>query len=151
MALRDDFMDQMKTAMKSGDTARVAAIRLIIARMKEQDIEARAKGETVDDTALQVMMRGMIKSRRESVTLYLQGNRPELAEKEEAEIAVIESFLPQAMDEAATASAVDAAIAESGAVGVKDMGKAMAVLRAKYAATIDMAAAGALVKARLNG
>jgi uncharacterized protein YqeY len=96
------------------------------------------------------MLRGMVKSRRESVELYNQGNRPELAAKETAEIAVIEAFLPQQMDAAATDQAVAAAVAETGATSIKDMGKAMAALRAKYAATLDMAKAGPLVKARLS-
>ena len=96
------------------------------------------------------MMRGMIKSRRESVGLYRQGNRPELAAKEEAEIAVIEAFLPQQMDDAAVADAVTAAIAECGAAGIKDMGKVMAVLKAKHAASMDMSKAGPLVRTKLS-
>jgi uncharacterized protein YqeY len=92
----------------------------------------------------------MVKSRRESVALYLQGNRPELAAKEEAEIAVIEGFLPQQMDAAATEAAVRAAIAETGAASIKDMGKVMAALRARFAGSLDMAAAGPLVKSLLS-
>ncbi len=97
------------------------------------------------------MLRGMVKSRRESAELYRQGNRPELAAKEEAEIAVIESFLPRQMDEAAMAAAVREAVAETGAASVKDMGKVMAALRARHAATLDMAKAGPMVKAVLSG
>ena len=96
------------------------------------------------------MLRGMVKSRRESVDLYRQGNRPELAEKEETEIAVIESFLPSQMDEAAMQQAVADAVAETGATSIKDMGKVMAALKAKHAASLDMAKAGAAVKARLS-
>ena len=96
------------------------------------------------------MLRGMVKSRRELVELYRQGHRQDLVDKEEAEIAVIESFLPQQMDEAAMAEAVTAAIAETGAASIKDMGKVMAALRAKHAATLDMAKAGPMVKARLS-
>ena len=96
------------------------------------------------------MLRGMVKSRRESVELYRQGHRQDLVDKEEAEIAIIESFLPQSMDEAAMAEAVAAAIAETGAGSIKDMGKVMAALRAKHAATLDMAKAGPMVKARLS-
>jgi hypothetical protein len=92
----------------------------------------------------------MVKSRRESVELYRRGNRSDLADKEAAEIGVIEGFLPRQMDEAATAEAVAAAIAETGASGIKDMGKVMAALRARHAAALDMAKAGALVKARLS-
>ena len=96
------------------------------------------------------MLRGMVKSRRESVDLYRQGNRQDLVAKEEAEIAVIESFLPQQMDDAGIEAAVAAAIAETGAASIKDMGKVMAALRARHAATLDMAKAGPLVKARLG-
>jgi uncharacterized protein YqeY len=97
------------------------------------------------------MLRGMVKSRRESVELYKQGNRPELAAKEAAEIAVIEGFLPQQMDDAALAAAVDAAVTQAGATSVKEMGKVMAALKAKHGATLDMARAGAAVRAKLGG
>ena len=97
------------------------------------------------------MLRGMIKSRRDSVALYQQGNRPELAAKEEAEIAVIESFLPQQMSEAEMAEAVGAAVAETGAASPKDMGRVMGALRARHGAALDLGRAGPLVKARLGG
>jgi uncharacterized protein YqeY len=97
------------------------------------------------------MLRTMVKSRRESVDLYRQGNRTDLVAKEEAEIVVIEAFLPAQMDEAATAEAVKAAIAESGATGIKEMGKVMAVLKAKYGAVLDMGRVGPMVKAQLGG
>jgi len=96
------------------------------------------------------MLRGMVKSRRESVVLYQQGNRPELAAKEDAEIAVIEAFLPKQLDDAAIEAAVAGAIAETGAASIKDMGKVMAALRAKHAAALDLGRAGAIVKARLS-
>ena len=124
---------------------------MILARLKDTDIAARPKGiERVPEEEIIGMLRGMVKSRRESVELYRQGNRPELVAKEAAEIAVIESFLPQQMDEAATTQAVADAIAETGAAGIKDMGKVMAALRAKHAVTLDMAKAGQMVKARLS-
>jgi hypothetical protein len=152
MALRDQFTDQLKTSMKAGDAPRTSTLRMILARLKDTDIAARPKGiDKVPDEEVLSMLRGMVKSRRESVELYIQGNRPELAAKEEAEIAVIEAFLPQQMDAGATAAAVDAAVAETGAASIKDMGKVMAALRAKYAATLDMAKAGPLVKAKLGG
>jgi len=97
------------------------------------------------------MLRKMAKSGRESVELYAHGKRQDLVDKETAEIAVIESFLPRQMDESATQAAVDEAVAETGAASIKDMGRVMAALRAKHAATLDMASAGALVKARLGG
>ena len=96
------------------------------------------------------MLRGMVKSRRESADMYRQGKRQDLVDKEEAEIAVIERFLPRQMDEAATREAIEAAVIETGAVGIKDMGKVMAALRAKHAATLDLAKAGPLVKSRLS-
>ncbi|MBW4090302.1 MAG: GatB/YqeY domain-containing protein [Proteobacteria bacterium] len=152
MGLREQFTDQLKTAMKAGDPARTSTLRMILAKLKDTDIAARPKGiAAVPDAEIVAMLRGMVKSRRESVTLYRQGNRPELAAKEEAEIAVIEAFLPQTLDAAATEAAVDAAIAATGATSVKDMGKVMAELRARHAASLDMARAGAAVKAKLGG
>lgn len=151
MSLRDQITDQLKTSMKAGDSARTSTIRMIMAKLKDTDIAARPKGiDKVPDEEVLQMLRGMVKSRRESVDLYRQGNRPELAAKEEAEIAVIEGFLPQQMDDAAMDHAVADAIAEAGATSIKDMGKVMAALRAKHAATLDMAKAGPMVKSRLS-
>ena len=151
MDLREQFTEQLKTSMKAGDAPRTSTLRMILARLKDTDIAARPKGvEKVPDEEVLGMLRAMVKSRRESVELYRQGKRPDLVAKEEAEIAVIEGFLPQQMDEAATAQAVAEAIGETGAQSVKEMGKVMAALRAKHAAAIDMAKAGALVKARLS-
>jgi hypothetical protein len=125
---------------------------MIMAKLKDSDIASRPKGiEKIPDDEVLTMLRGMVKSRRESVVLYEQGNRPELAAKETAEIAVIEAFLPQQMDDAETEAAVTGAIAEAGATSIKDMGKVMAALRAKHAAALDMAKAGTIVKARLSG
>lgn len=152
MDLRTRFTEELKVSMKAGDAPRTSTLRMILAKLKDTDIAARPSGvDKVPEEQVVAMLRNMAKSRRESVDLYRQGNRPELAAKEEAEIAVIEAFLPQQMDEAATAAAIDAAIAEAGAASVKDMGKVMAVLRAKHAATMDLAKAGPLVKARLGG
>ena len=150
MSLRDRFMDELKAAMRAGESARVSTLRMIQAKLKDTDIAARP-GPPVDDAGIIAMLRGMAKSRAESVAMYRQGGREELAAKEEAEIAVIESFLPQQMDDAAMAAAIDAAVAETGAASVKDMGKVMAALKAKHAATLDMAKAGPMVKARLGG
>jgi uncharacterized protein len=152
MDLRSRFTAELKTSMKAGDAARTSALRMVIAKLKEADIAARPSGlDKVPDEQVVSMLRGMIKSRRESAALYRQGNRPELAAKEEAEIAVIESFLPGQMDEAAMAAAIREAMAETGAASVKDMGKVMAALRARHAATLDMAKAGPMVKAALAG
>jgi len=150
MDLRTRFTEELKASMRAGDAARTSTLRMIISKMKEAEIAARP-GPLPDDAALVGMLRGMAKSRRESVELYTQGNRPELAAKEEAEIAVIEAFLPQQMDDAAMADAVAAAVAEAGATSIKDMGKVMAALKGKHAASLDMAKAGPMVKAALGG
>ncbi len=150
MTLRTDFTDALKTSMKAGDAPRTSTLRMILAKVKDADIAARPAEQLTDEQVTGVL-RGMVKSRRESVEMYNQGNRPELAAKEEAEIAVIEGFLPQQMDEAAVKAAVDAAVAETGAAGPKDMGRVMAALKAKHAASLDMARATPLVKARLAG
>ena len=149
--LRSRFTEAMKASMLAKDAPRTSAIRMIMAKLKDADIAARPAADKVPDEQVVAMLRGMVKSRRESAEMYAQGNRPELAAKEMAEIAVIEGFLPQQMDEAAMQSAVAAAVAEAGASSVKEMGKVMAVLRAKHAASLDMAKAGPLVKAALGG
>ena len=152
MSLRDEFTARLKQAMLAKDAATVSALRMITAKLKDTDIAARPKGiDKVPDEEVIAMLRGMVKSRRESVELYRQGNRPELAAKEEAEIAVIEAFLPSQMSEDAIAQAVADAVAETGASSIKDMGKVMAALKAKHAATLDMSKAGPMVKAALNG
>jgi len=152
MALRDQFPEQLKTSMKAGTAARTSTLRMIMAKLKDIDIAARPKGiDKVPDDEVLAMLRGMVKSRRESVDLYRRGNRQDLVDKEEAEITVIESFLPQQMDQSGVEAAVAAAVAETAATTIKDMGKVMAALRAKHAATLDMAKAGPLVKARLGG
>ncbi len=151
MGLREQFTDGLKQSMKAGDAARTSTLRMILARLKDTDIAARPKGvAAIPDDDILGMLRGMVKSRRESVTMYEQGNRPELAAKEVAEIAVIEAFLPQQMDDAALSAEVEAAVAETGAASQKEMGKVMAALKAKHGAALDMARAGALVRARLN-
>jgi uncharacterized protein len=150
--LRDEFTERMKTALRAKDTRTLSTVRLIIAAMKQKDIEARPSGNTagISDAEIQRMLQGMVKQRRESIELYNQGNRPELAQQESEEIAVIESFLPQQMDEAAIAAAVKTAIADSGAAGIKDMGKVMGLLRERHAGVLDMAKAGPIVKQLLG-
>ncbi|TDH60606.1 GatB/YqeY domain-containing protein [Dankookia rubra] len=150
--LRSRFTAALKTAMLARDAATTSTLRMITAKLKDTDIAARPSGVTaVPEEQIVAMLRGMAKSRRESVELYRQGGREELAAKEEAEIAVIESFLPQQMDAAAAEAAIREAIAESGATSIKEMGKVMAVLRAKHAATMDLGKAGPMVKAALGG
>jgi len=152
MGLREQFTERLKAAMKSGDAAGTSTIRMILARLKDVDIAARPKGiDKVPDEEILAALRGMVKQRRESVELYRQGGRQDLVAKEEAEIAVIESFLPQQMDETAMQSAVAGAIAETGAAGMKDMGKVMATLRSRHGATLDMARVGPIVRAKLAG
>ena len=151
MTIRTQFTDQLKTAMLARDAARVSTLRMITAKVKDIDIAARPRGVAqVGDDEILAALRGMVKSRRESIALYDQGNRPELAAKEAAEIAVIEAFLPQQMDDAATEAAVDAAIAASGAASVKDMGRVMAALKASHGAALDMGRVGKIVKVRLG-
>ncbi len=152
MTLRDRFTAELKTAMLGKDAPRVSAIRMITARLKDVDIAARPKGiAAVPDEEIIAMLRGMVKSRRESADLYRQGNRADLVAKEEAEIAVIEGFLPQQMDDVATEAAVSDAIAETGAAGIKEMGKVMAALKTKHGAVLDMGKVGPIVKAKLGG
>jgi uncharacterized protein len=150
--LRDEFSDALKTAMKNREALRVGTVRLILARLKEQDIEARGKGRTqgLDDAQIQQMLQGMIKQRQESITLYQQGNRPDLVAKEEGEIAIITGFLPEQMTETEADAAIRDLIAETGATTIKDMGKVMAALRERLAGRIDGAKASAIVKKLLG-
>ena len=149
MTLRETLSAEVIASMRAGTSARTATLRMISAKLKDADIAARP-GPPLDDDAAVGQLRGMIKSRRESVVLYNQGNRPELAAKEEAEIAVIEGFLPQAMDDAALAAAVDRALTDTGATAMKDMGRVMAALKTAHGAGLDMARANPLVRARLT-
>jgi uncharacterized protein YqeY len=150
--LREQFNDALKQAMRDRELLAVSTIRLILARLKERDIEARPKGnmDGIAEPDIQAMMQGMIKQRRESIELYDKGGRPELAEKERGEIAIIERFLPKAMSDEETEAAIKATIAATGAASIKDMGKVMAVLREKYAGQLDPAKASAAVKKLLG-
>ena len=150
MTLRTRFTEDLKASMRAGDAPRTSTLRMITAKLKDIDIAARPKGgDPVPDDEILAMLRGMIKQRRESAELYIQGKRPELAAKEEAEILVIEAFLPQQMDQAAMEAAVAEAVAETGATSAKEMGKVMAALKAKHGAALNMGKIGPLVKARL--
>ena len=151
--LRDTLNEALKEAMRARDKAAVGAIRLILAKLKEVDIAARteASREGVADDKILSMLQGMIKQRNESIQLFLKGNRADLADKEKAEIAVIERFLPRQMDEAAVEAAVREAIAAAGAKSIKDMGGVMAALKARYAGQMDFAKASAVVKKTLAG
>lgn len=150
--IRDDIQAAQIAAMKAGDKPTVAAARLILSAIKNRDIELRTATTTPDDdlTVTEVMQK-MVKQRRESIDLYRKGGRPELAEAEEAEIAVIERFLPRQMSEAETVAAIDMLATELGAGSLKDMGRLMAALKDRHAGQLDMSKASALVKARLAG
>jgi len=137
--------------MKAGDKTRLAAVRLILAKIKDKDIELRTAATQPDDDALVVdVLQKMAKQRRESITLYEQGGRQELADVEKAELAVIEEFLPQQMSEDETRAAIAAIKDELGAEGPKDMGRVMAELKARHGTVIDMSKASGLVKAALS-
>ena len=149
--IRDDLKAALVEAMKGGDKPKTATIRLIQAAIKNRDIEARTgKAPSDDDVLVTEVLQKMVKQRRESIELYTKGGRPELADAEAAEVAIIELFLPQQMSEAETAAAIDAIKAELGADSVKDMGRVMAVLKERHAANLDMSKASALVKAALS-
>ena len=149
--LRDDIKAATISAMKAGDKPRTAALRLISARIKDRDIELRTSSkEIADDDLVAEVLQKMAKQRRESITMFQQGGRDELAAQEQAELGVIEEFMPKQMDEAETKAAVEAIVAEVGATSVKDMGKVMGALKAKYAGKMDFAKAGAVVKAALG-
>src|SRR6266567_1047689 len=144
--LRQAFRDRLKEAMKARDSRTVSTVRLILAGLKERDVAARGQGnpDGLSEAEIQRMLQGMIKQRRESIALYRQGNRPDLAQQEEQEIAVIESFLPKQMSDDEIAAAAKAAIADTGAAGIKDMGRVMAALRERHAGVMDLARAGAV-------
>jgi uncharacterized protein YqeY len=149
--IRDDLKAALVTSMKAGDKARTGAIRLIQSAIKNRDIELRTGGALGDDDILVTeILQKMVKQRRESIAFYEQGGRQELAEAEQAEVAVIESFLPAQMGEDEAKAAIEGIVAETGASSVKDMGRVMAEVKARYAGKLDMAKASALVKARLS-
>ena len=145
--LRDDLQNSLKEAMKSKDMKTVSAVRLIIAGQKEKDVEARGKGlEKASDADLLAMMQTMIKQRNESIRIYKEGNRQDLADKEQDEIDVISRFLPKQLSAEEIENIVKSLISETGATGIKDMGKIMGALKAKYAGQMDFGNASAIIK-----
>lgn len=150
--LRQAFADRLKTAMKGRDALTISTLRMIMAGLKDRDIAARTEGnaEGLSDTEILRMLQTMIKQRRESIALYEQGNRIDLAEKEREEIVVIEGFLPRQLDAGEIEAAAKAAITETSATNAKDIGKVMAVLRERHTGAIDLGQAGVIVK-RLLG
>ena len=150
--IRDDIKAALVSAMKSGDKAGTQTMRMINSSIKNRDIELRTASTQPDDDALVTdVLQKMIKQRRESVEMYTKGDRAELAAIETAEIAVIERFLPQQMDEAEASTAIAALIAETGASSMKDMGRVMALVKERHATSIEPARASALVRAALAG
>ena len=149
--IRDDIKAATIAAMKAGEKDRTAALRQISAKIKDRDIEERTSGKAIPDDELVVsVLQKMAKQRRESIEMYEGGGRQELADKEKAELAVIEEFLPRMMDEAETKTAIEAIKAETGASSMKDMGTVMAELKARHGAVLDGKLASGLVKAALS-
>ena len=153
MSLRAQLTDAMKDAMKAKDAKRLATVRLMLAALKDKDIAARSETsrELLSDDEILGLMAKMIKQREESAAVYRQGGRPELAENEEAEIAIIRTFMPRQMDEAEAKAVIQAVITEVGAASIKDMGKVMAVLKERYAGQMDFGKASAATKDALSG
>jgi uncharacterized protein YqeY len=149
--MRQMFADALKESMKAGDKARVGTLRLIMAAIKDRDIQARTDGkETTDDDLMQLLQK-MSKQRADSITAFEAAGRQDLVDKEAAEKVIIDSFLPQQMSAEDTRAAIAAVIAETGAAGMKDMGKVMAALKAKHAGVMDFGKANGVVKELLTG
>ncbi|MBX9741863.1 MAG: GatB/YqeY domain-containing protein [Beijerinckiaceae bacterium] len=149
--MRERFTTMMKDAMKAGDKRRLATVRMIQAALKDRDIEARGQGKTIADDDILALLQKMVKSRQESLGIYEKAGREDLASQEREEIAIISEFLPQQLDDAQMKAAIEAAIAETGAASMKDMGKVVASLKAKFTGQMDFAKASQQVKAALNG
>lgn len=148
--LRDDLQNALKESMKNKDMTTVGAVRLIIAGMKEKDVDARGKGqEKASEADLLAMMQNMIKQRRDSIKMYVDGHRQDLADKEQNEINVIEKFLPKQMSDAEIETAIKAVIASTGASSMKDMGKVMGALKAQYVGQMDFGKANGVIKSLL--
>ncbi len=149
---RQNLKTQLVAALKAKDTVKINTIRLINAAIKDKDIEARPKGnlDGIDNTAILSLLQSMIKQRNESIVMYKKGGRDDLATAEQAEIDVIQQFLPAQMSKEAVAAAIDAIIAQTNASSIKDMGKVMAALKAEYAGQLDFAAASSVIKEKLG-
>ena len=151
--MREAIQAALKAALKSGNAKELSTLRLISAALKDRDIAARGKGNAdgIADEDILSMLQTMIKQRQESSKMYREGNREELAQSEEDEIVIIKAFLPEQMDDAAVAEAIAAAIAETGAASIKDMGKVMGYLKQNHAGQMDFGAASPVIKAKLLG
>jgi uncharacterized protein YqeY len=152
MTLRTDLSDALKTAMRSKDETAVSTLRMMLAGLKDRDIAVRTKGsgEPIPDGEILDLLLKMIKQRQESIEMYKKGNRADLVAKEEAEITVIERFLPKQLSDAEMEEAVNQTVSRTGATSIRDMGRVIAALRDEYAGRMDFGRASQLVKARLN-
>ncbi|XDA96749.1 GatB/YqeY domain-containing protein [Sulfitobacter sp. LCG007] len=152
MELRTRISSALKQAMKDKDAGRLSTLRLINAAIKDKDIAARAEGndDGVDDAAVLAILSKMTKQRQESAQVYEEGGRLDLADRERGEIVIIEEFLPRRLSEDESRAAVDAAVEEVGATGVRDMGKVIGLLKQKYTGQMDFATVGPMVKDRLS-
>jgi uncharacterized protein YqeY len=152
MTLRTDLSDALKDAMRSKDEAGVSTLRMILAGLKDRDIAARTKGtgEPIADTEILELLQKMVKQRQESIEAYKKGNRPDLVSKEQAEIVIIERYLPKQLSDAEMETAVGQVIGRTGAASIRDMGRVIAALREEYSGRMDFGRASQLVKARLN-
>ena len=151
--LREQITEAMKTAMRARAQETVSTLRMILAGIKDKDIAARPSGKTdgIGDPEILSLLQSMVKQRRESVALYRQGGRQDLVDKEEAEIGVIERFLPKQMNVAEIDAAITSIIAETGAASIKDMGRVMSALKERYSGQMDFSTVGPAVKAKLGG
>lgn len=150
--IREQIKEKLIAAMKAKDEKTTGTLRLINAAIKDKDIDARSKGVTdgIDEAGVMSLLQSMIKQRRESIDMYTKGGRADLAAGEQAEIDLIQSFLPQQMSDEEVREALKSIIAETGAASIKDMGKVMGVLKAKYAGRLDMGKASGLIKSLLG-
>ena len=148
MALKEQITNDMKESMKSGQKERLAVIRLILAALKQKEVDERV---VLDDVQVLAILEKMLKQRRESIAQFAQGNRPDLVAKEEAEVKIIQAYLPAQLSDSELDALVAAAVAETGAASVKDMGKVMGILKPKVAGKADMSAVSAKIKAKLGG
>lgn len=147
MALKERIQEDMKAAMRAGERERLATVRLLLAAIKQREVDERI---TLDDAQVLAVLDKMVKQRRESIAQFESGGRPDLVAKESAEIAVLQSYMPEPLDEAAIEALIGEAIAQSGAQSVKDMGKVMAIVKVRAAGRADLGAIGARIKARLS-
>ncbi len=147
MALKERVQEDMKAALRAGERERLATVRLILAAIKQREVDERI---SLDDAQVLAVIEKMVKQRRESITQFQAGGRADLVAKEQAELQLLQTYLPEPLDETAIDALIGAAIAETGAASVKDMGKVMAVLKSKAAGRVDMGALGTRVRARLS-